>query len=69
MLYLILLLPSSANGGCRVLYRKTLGTGTRGRIGSPNTRPVVYDRNIRSFVIETVTDLNLLHFNLLLFIT
>ena len=31
---------------CRVLCRKTIGAGTRVRLGFPNARPVVFDGNV-----------------------
>ena len=38
--------PCSADGRCKVLCRKTIGAGTRVRLGFPNGRPVVSDGNV-----------------------
>ena len=40
--------PCSADGRCKVLCRKTIGAGTRVRLGFPNARPVVSDELARS---------------------
>ena len=34
---------------CRVLWRKTIGAGTRVRLGFPNARPVVSDERSEEF--------------------
>ena len=41
-------LPVSSAVRCRVLCRKTIGAGTRIRLGFPNARPVVSDELARS---------------------
>ena len=41
-------LPVSSAVRCRVLCRKTIGAGTRVRLGFPNARPVVSDELARS---------------------
>ena len=41
-------LPVSSAVRCRVLCRKTIGAGTRVRLGFPNARPVVFDELARS---------------------
>ena len=41
-------LPVSSAVRWRVLYRKTIGAGTRIRLGFPNARPVVSDELVRS---------------------
>ncbi|RHD82471.1 hypothetical protein DW778_12400 [Odoribacter splanchnicus] len=38
-------MPCSADGRCRVLWRKTIGAGTRVRLGFPNARPVESERS------------------------
>ena len=45
---LVLSLPVSSAVRCRVLCRKTIGAGTRIRLGFPNARPVVSDELVRS---------------------
>ena len=42
-------MPCSADGRCRVLWRKTIGAGTRVRLGFPNARPVVSDERSEEF--------------------
>ncbi|MFR6284429.1 MAG: hypothetical protein ACLUN1_11225, partial [Odoribacter splanchnicus] len=44
---LVLSLPVSSAVRCRVLCRKTIGAGTRIRLGFPNARPVVSDELAR----------------------
>ena len=39
-------LPVSSAARWRVLCRKTIGAGTRVRLGFPNARPVVFDGNV-----------------------
>ena len=48
IIFLILPLPGRVNVRCRVLWRKTIGAGTRVRLGFPNARPVVSDEPARS---------------------
>ena len=42
-------LPVSSAVRCRVLWRKTIGAGTRVRLGFPNARPVVSDERSEEF--------------------
>ena len=42
-------LPVSSAVRCRVLWRKTIGAGTRIRLGFPNARPVVSDERSEEF--------------------
>ncbi|MFR3330369.1 MAG: hypothetical protein ACLTSL_09455, partial [Odoribacter splanchnicus] len=42
-------LPVSSSVRCRVLCRKTIGAGTRVRLGFPNARPVVSDERSEEF--------------------
>ena len=42
-------LPVSSAVRCRVLCRKTIGAGTRIRLGFPNARPVVFDERSEEF--------------------
>ena len=42
-------LPVSSAVRCRVLCRKTIGAGTRVRLGFPNVRPVVFDERSEEF--------------------
>ena len=42
-------LPVSSAVRCRVLCRKTIGAGTRVRLGFPNARPVVSDERSEEF--------------------
>ena len=46
---LVFSLPVSSNVRCRVLYRRTIGAGTRVRLGFPNARPVVSDERSEEF--------------------
>ena len=48
-IFLLLSLVCSANGRWRVLWRKTIGTGTSVRLGFPNARPVVFDERSEEF--------------------
>ena len=48
MVILLIVSAWSADGRCRVLWRKTIGAGTRVRLGFPNARPVVSDEPARS---------------------
>ena len=49
-------LPVSSAVRCRVLCRKTIGAGTRVRLGFPNARPVVSERSeFRRSVKESLT--------------
>ncbi|OUO15251.1 hypothetical protein B5F93_05465 [Odoribacter splanchnicus] len=49
-------LPVSSAVRCRVLCRKTIGAGTRIRLGFPNARPVVSERSeFRRSVKENLT--------------
>ena len=53
---LVLSLPVSSAVRCRVLCRKTIGAGTRIRLGFPNARPVVSERSeFRRSVKENLT--------------
>ena len=47
---LVFSLPVSSSVRCRVLWRKTIGAGTRVRLGFPNVRPVRLDRSVKAFV-------------------
>ena len=42
-------LPVSSAVRSRVLWRKTIGAGTRVRLGFPNARPVVFDKRSEEF--------------------
>ncbi|RHA41473.1 hypothetical protein DW936_08110 [Odoribacter splanchnicus] len=42
-------MPCSADGRCKVLCRKTIGAGTRVRLGFLNVRPVVSDERSEEF--------------------
>ena len=46
---LVFSLPVSSNVRFRVLYRRTIGAGTRVRLGFPNARPVVSDERSEEF--------------------
>ena len=46
---LVFSLPVSSAVRCRVLCRKTIGAGTRIRLGFPNARPVVSDERSEEF--------------------
>ena len=46
---LVFSLPVSSSVRCRVLWRKTIGAGTRIWLGFPNARPVVSDERSEEF--------------------